>query len=180
MSTMTMTIGCDLSAYATISLPAGTDLSEENLKAIAAQIDEDGEWGGQDIAFVPDWETQSGLRVVRVGPDGEAPIVSDIPVDPGYYDAGQVLAAFLRGSQKGDGVQPLVEAGQVYRLIKDAEPKVCHTGFMSTPDGERVQIDFSVRKGATQAEKDLAFFSALCQKVQIDYLELGETAVAAE
>lgn len=54
MSTMTMTIGCDLSAYATISLPAGTDLSEQNLKAIAAQIDEDGEWGGQDIVFVPD------------------------------------------------------------------------------------------------------------------------------
>ena len=84
---------------------------------------------------------------------------------------------------------PLLEVGRKcvselsnsgYRLIKDVEPKVCHTGFMSTPDGERVQIDFSVRKGATQAEKDLAFFSALCQKVQIDYLELGETAVAAE
>ena len=46
MSKMTMTIGCDLSAYATIHLPVGTDLSEKNLKVIAAQIDEDGEWGG--------------------------------------------------------------------------------------------------------------------------------------
>jgi len=180
MSNMTMTIGCDLSAYATITLPAGTHLSEENLKAIAAQADEDGEWGGQDITFVPDWETQSGLRVVSVGPAGETPIVSDLPVDPGYFDAGQVLASFLRGSQEGDGIQPLVEAGQALKIIKDAEEKVCHTGFMSTPDGERVQVDFSVRKGATQAEKDLAFFSALCQKVQIDYLELGEVATATE
>lgn len=180
MSKMTMTIGCDLSAYATIHLPVGTDLSEKNLKAIAAQIDEDGEWGGQDIAFAPDWETQSGLRVVSVGPEGEVPIISDIPVDPGYYDAGQVLSNFLRGFQKGDGIQPLVEAGQTFNLIKDAEQMVCHTGFMSTPDGERVQVDFCVRKGATQAEKDLAFFSALCQKVQIDYLELGELDAVTE
>jgi hypothetical protein len=38
-----------------------------------------------------------------------------------------------------------------------------HHGVFETPNGEEIEVEFSVRKGATREEMDLAFFKALAQ-----------------
>lgn len=55
-----------------------------------------------------------------------------------------------------------------------APQMVTYTGYLKLPGTERIQLDFDVRKGATQAEKDLAFFNALAQLGTVDYLAVGE------
>jgi len=79
-----------------------------------------------------------------------------------------------------DGIDAAFVQGVLEQVCEAGEAKTLFTGFMITPDGGRIQVDFSVRKGATQPEKDLEFFAALCQEVQIDYLELGAYADQAK
>jgi hypothetical protein len=38
-----------------------------------------------------------------------------------------------------------------------------HRGVFETPNGEEIEIEFLVRKGATREEIDLAFFEALAK-----------------
>lgn len=98
--------------------------------------------------------------------------------DETYYVRHTVLA---EPSESGrDGIDAAFVQGVLEQVCEAAEAKTLFTGFMTTPDGERIQVDFSVRKGATQPEKDLEFFAALCQEVQIDYLELGAYADQAK
>jgi hypothetical protein len=49
-------------------------------------------------------------------------------------------------------------------------------GYIKLPDAARLQVDFDVPLGATQADKDSAFLNALrtADGVEFDYLQLGE------
>lgn len=90
MKKLYVTIGQDLSAYATIEVSADTDLSEEKLAAIANKAVE-------DAVFDPDWSTVCALRVVSVTDQDGGYHIEDIAVEPSPYAAGQVLGSFLKG-----------------------------------------------------------------------------------
>ena len=86
---MQVTVGVDVSAYVTVSA-AGDDVSPENLRRIAegAQYSE---------IFKVDWDTASSLRVICVADETEGVLAEDMPIEPCYYDAGQLLHSFLKG-----------------------------------------------------------------------------------
>ena len=76
MKKLIITLGQDLSAYATIQVPAETDLSDENLAAIARKAVED-----EGTVFDEDWSTVNALRIVLVQDEKGQTIRSDIPVE---------------------------------------------------------------------------------------------------
>ncbi|MBU0501439.1 MAG: hypothetical protein KJ558_10110 [Gammaproteobacteria bacterium] len=87
MTRLTITVGVDLTAYATIGVPADTDLSAPSLLALLRQE------GLEDMEFVPDWATANGLRVVcATGPNGWAAFPPD--------EAGVSLKAFMEGMEE--------------------------------------------------------------------------------
>jgi hypothetical protein len=49
-----------------------------------------------------------------------------------------------------------------------------YTGYVRF-EGVRIQVDFEVPSKASHEQKELAFMSALAQKAEINYLEIGES-----
>jgi len=75
MKKLFATLGQDLSAYATIELPADTDLSEDTLSRIAQEAVEKG-----DIVFDAEWSSLCALRIVCVTDDEGICVMEDLPV----------------------------------------------------------------------------------------------------
>ncbi|MBU9211664.1 hypothetical protein [Burkholderia multivorans] len=169
MKKIHMTLGVDLSAYTTIELAEDTELTQEDLVAIARKAMEDGEHNGKDVIFEPDWGTESALRIVSVTADDEE-VLADIPVDASPFDAGQVLVSFLRGHVP---LQAVINSAAEFRLI-DQPVMEAHRGTLTLPGAEAIEVEFECRKGATREEKDLAFLEALDQIGTVDYVAVGE------
>jgi hypothetical protein len=148
-----VTIGQDLSCYATISVPEDTPLTRESLTGIVNQALE-------DAVFDEDWSTTCAARVVSVRDEKGNYLVEDMAIEPSPYDAGQILQNWLNGY--GATFQHVIDAAAEARLI-DEPVMETHRGVFKTPNGEEIEIEFSVRKGATREEIDLAFFEALAQ-----------------
>lgn len=158
---LVMTLGQDLSCYAEVELPSDTDLSSANLIRLANEaVDSD------EVVFDEDWSTCCALRVVSVSDGKGNNFVEDLVVEQSPLDAGQNLALFLNGRI---GLDQLVASASEYGLIKPVEMETL-LGRISLPNDE-LERRFTVRKGATQVEKDVAFFNALCQVATIEYLE---------
>lgn len=149
-----ITLGQDVSAYAVIAVPAGTDTSDANLSTIAKKAVE------ADTMFTPDWGTVCALRVVDVRTESGAYLREDVPVEPCCFDGGQVLRSFFSGQLPGAGIATLVNAAAKAKLIPEPD-LVTGTGFITFPGCERIEVNFDVRKGATKVERDLAFLTAL-------------------
>lgn len=159
--TLQVTLGQDLSAYATLEIPADSDLSDANLIRIAqTAVEQD------DFVFDEDWETTCALRIVSVQDRQGHYLKEDIPVEDSPYDAGQVLQSFLKGHVS---FANLIEAAAQARLIDPLEIIHC-TGILKIPGAAPISADFSCRQGATQAEKDLAFMEALLNQVEVQYV----------
>lgn len=159
---LTIIIGQDLSAYAEINIPEDTDLSDGNLIKIATTALE-------NETFDADWSSVNALRVVSVHDEAGKIIKADIPVEASFYDAGVGLQAFLRGN--GNTINTLAEAAVISKLIAPIEA-VAYTGHLNYPGGQ-FAVEFSARKGATQAELDIAFMQGLAQQCTIGYLAVG-------
>lgn len=111
MKKLIITLGQDLSAYATVEVPADTDLSEEHLVAIARNaVDE--------AVFDADWSTVNALRVVLVQDDKGNIIRSDVPVESSCYEGGVALQSFLKGAI---GFDALVSSALQAKLIEPSE-----------------------------------------------------------
>lgn len=154
---LTMTLGQDLSCYASVKIPADTDLLPKNLIRMA------GDMSGNQV-FEADWTTGCALRIVSVQDGQGNNLVEDIAVEPSPYDVGQQLSLFLAGKTDWDR---LLDSASQYGLIPAVEMQVM-LGRIALPS-EDLALKFQVRKGATQLEKDVAFFHALCQIASVDY-----------
>ena len=161
---MKIVVGQDLTAYAEIDVPAGTDLSDENLAKIAnAAVERE--------MFDADWSSVNALRVVSVH-DAEGSILkSDISIEPCNFDGGQVLRSFLKGYTEFGA---LIHGAAVANLIDPIE-EIMYEGKLKHPCGV-FAVAFSARKGATQAELDIAFMQGLAQQCTIGYLAVGNKA----
>lgn len=165
MKKLLVTLGQDLSAYATIEVPADTDLSDDNLAAIARKAVE-------NTVFEADWSTVNALRVVVVNDDEGKFVHSEVPVELCCYEGGAALEAFLRGHV---GFDALINAAVQARLIEPST-QAAFSGHLTTPAGESMQVNFYARAAATQTELDLAFFHALCQQADIACVTAGEVS----
>jgi hypothetical protein len=155
-----VTIGQDLSCYATIQVPEDTPLTRESLAEIINHVLSHGEWQGQDVLFKADWDSTCATRVVSVRDEKGNYLVEDMALEPSPFDAGQVLKSWLRGY--GPTFEAVINSAAEARLI-DEPVMETHRGVFETPNGEEIEVEFSVRKGATREEMDLAFFEALAQ-----------------
>ncbi len=110
-------IGKDVSAYGTISVDLDHEpTKEEVLEIVRAQE------GDEELEV--DWETMSGLRVVHVeGVESEAYLFADLPVEPVYYDAGQLLQTALGrpgAVARAERLFPLLEAARFLCIDRKA------------------------------------------------------------
>jgi hypothetical protein len=112
MKKLIITLGQDLSAYATIEVPAETDLSDENLAAIARKAVED-----EGAVFDEDWSTVNALRIVLVQDEKGQTIRSDVPVESSCHEGGAALQLYLRGAI---GIEALVNSAIDAKLIDSA------------------------------------------------------------
>jgi hypothetical protein len=161
-----LTIGQDLSCYATIDIPEDTPLTREALGEIVHHIVEEAEWQGKEVRFNVDWSTTCAARVVCVQDENQNYLVEDMAIDPSPFDAGQGLMIWLRWhSMTLEGV---VNYAVAFRLIDEPVMEL-HRGTLKIPGAEPVEVEFEVRKGATREEKDLAFFKAIAQIAKVDY-----------
>lgn len=167
MNEINMTLGLDVSAYCTIDVPEDTELTKENLIAIARKAVEDREYNGKEAMFEPDWTTECALRIVEVVVNDEERF-RDIPVDASPFDAGQVLASFLKGHVP---LLSVINSAAEFRLI-DRPVMEAHRGTFKCPGAEAIEVDFECRKGAAQEEMDLAFFQALAQIGTVEYFSI--------
>ncbi|GEM_PF-3072862 len=53
---------------------------------------------------------------------------------------------------------------------------IAYAGYVKTPAGERLQVDFEAPSDASEVERDAAFLRALAGMMELDYLALGESA----
>ncbi len=155
-----VTIGQDMSCYATIQIPEDTPLTREALTEIVNQVLENNEWQGEEVLFDEDWSTTCAARVVSVRDEKGNHLIEDMAIDPSPYDAGQVLQSWLRGY--GATLGSMINSAAQARLIEEPVME-SHRGVFETPNGESIDVEFQCRQGATQEEKDLAFFAALAQ-----------------
>jgi hypothetical protein len=155
-----VTIGQDLSCYATITIPEDTPLTREALTEIVNQVLSNCEWQGQEVLFDEDWSTTCAARVVSVRDEKGNYLVEDMAIEPSPYDAGQVLQSWLRGY--GPTLQAVINSAAEARLI-DEPVMESHHGVFETPNGEEIEVEFEVRKGATREEVCLAFFEELAE-----------------
>jgi hypothetical protein len=153
-----VTIGQDMSCYATIQVPENTPLTREALTEIVNEILENCEWQGEEVLFEEDWSTTRASRIVSIRDEKGNYLVEDMAIDPCPYDAGQVLQSWLRGY--GPTLQAVINSAAEARMIDEPVMDV-RSGVFETPNGEVIKVEFSVRKGATREEIDLAFFEAL-------------------
>lgn len=159
---LTMTLGQDLSCYASIKIPADTELSPGNLSRIADEA------AGNQV-FEADWSTCCALRVVSVSDGKGNNLVEDLVVDASPFDVGQQLSLFL--ADKIEWGQ-LLDSAPRFGLIPQVETQVM-SGHIALPS-EDMTLKFQVRKGATRMEMDVAFFHALCQIASVKYNEIQQ------
>lgn len=157
-----MALGQDLSCYAEVEIPSDTDLSPDNLIRIANEAVE-----SDELVFDEDWSTCCALRIVSVRDENGATLAEDIVVEQSPFDSGQQLALFLQGRIE---LSQLLAAASEYGLIPPVEMET-RVGRIDLPTGG-IERSFLVRKGATQVEKDVAFFHALCQIATVEYPEV--------
>lgn len=70
---------------------------------------------------------------------------------------------------------------QIEQLAKSSQPTLkmaAFMGYLTMPDGDTLQLDFTAPVGASQADKDACFMNAFAQVGTIDYLEVGENVVS--
>ncbi|TXH76821.1 MAG: hypothetical protein E6Q82_01670 [Thiobacillus sp.] len=161
---LTMTLGQDMSCYASIKIPTDTVLSPVNLTRIADEA-------AGNLVFEADWSTCCALRIVSVSDGQGNNLVQDLVVDPSPFDVGQQLSLFL--ADKVEWGQ-LLDSASRFGLIPQVESQVM-SGHIELPS-EEMTIKFQVRKGATRMEMDVAFFHALCQIASVQYNEVKQAA----
>lgn len=146
----TMTLGQDLSAYATVDISADTDLSEANLIELATRtVDR--------AVFEEDWGSASGLRILAITDQDKETLREDLAVEPLFLDAGQALSYFLKGHIDLDG---LLRSAVRYSIIDPVE-MIEYVGEYLDGDGSSPRrMTFQARKGASMDELHLAFFKA--------------------
>lgn len=169
MNDIHMTLGLDVSAYCTLKVPEDVDPTKENLIAIAREAAENRRYNGKEVMFEPDWGTENALRIVIVTA-GDEEVLTDTPVDASPFDAGHVLANFLKGRVP---LHAVINSAAEYRLI-DRPVMEAYRGSLSLPGVGGIEVEFQCRKGATREEKDLAFLEALAQYSEIDYVAAEE------
>lgn len=161
----TMDLAVSLSAYATVALPADTEMTPENLKAVAKQMDSEG-----DVVFAPDWGTMNSFRIVSCR-EGEDVVVEDLPIVPSYHDVGTNFTSWMSGHQSL--ADALLSSTEMLPTSSAGIVEV-FTGFVKVAGAGRVQVDFECRKGATSEEQDLAFLDAMGKIVEVGYVALGD------
>jgi hypothetical protein len=157
---MRLTIGQDLSCYATIEIPEDTPLTRETLGEIVHRVVEEAEWQGKEVEFETDWSTTCAARVVCVQDENQNYLVEDMAIDPSPFDAGQGLMNWLRGY--GTTFEGVINTAAEAKLIDEPVMEL-HRGTLKLPGAESIEVEFEVRKGATREEKDLAFLKAVAQ-----------------
>lgn len=172
-NTLKVTLGVDLSAYATVDLPGDSDLTEEGLAKLATEFAE-----SDAVLWEPDWDASNGLRIVHVRDDKHQPVREQVQVDRSYYDAGQALECFVKGTDNGGGVATLVNAAAEAKLILAPKETATYVAHVVTPSGRFFIRNIRVRKGATRDELDLAFLNAFREVGSISYAPAA-TPVAA-
>jgi len=159
MKKLIITLGQDLSAYATVEVPADTDLSDENLVAIARDaVDE--------AVFDEDWSTVNALRVVLVQDDKGNIIHSDVPVESSCYEGGVALQSYLKGAI---GLDALVGSALQAKLIEPSE-QVAFTGRGTTSGGHEIASVPAAVQGRADAnpiaaDPDLLAMLEACEAV---------------
>jgi len=166
-----VTIGQDMSCYATVQVPEDTPLTREALGEIVRHVVEDLEWQGKEVVFEEDWSTACAARVVSVQDEKGHHLVEDMAIAPSPYDAGQTLMGWLRGH--GLTLQTVINSAAKANLINEPVMEV-HRGTLKLPGAKVIDVQFEARKGATREEKDLAFFESLAQIGAVDYVDIEE------
>lgn len=164
-----LTIGQDLSCYATIQIPEDTPLTRETLTEIVNHVLNNQEWKGEDVYMEEDWSSVCAARVVSVRDKNGNHLVEDMAIDPSPYDAGQVLQSWLRGY--GPTLGGVIKSAVQARLIEEPVME-SYRGVYKTPCGESIEVKFECRKGATREEKDLAFLESLAQIGTVNYFAI--------
>lgn len=159
-----MTLGVDLSAYVTLTLPQGTDRSIENLKQIAKDAYENSAFNGEEIMFEEDWSTVDGLRIVSVTDNGQY-IIEGVPVYRQDSDAGHALFKWLNGQSS---LEQMVDEAVASHLIEDKGMQQ-YTARFAFPCSKVTKVQFQCRKGANEDERLLAFAKALISAEGIDF-----------
>jgi hypothetical protein len=166
-----LTIGQDLSCYATVLIPEDTPLTREALTKIVDHVVQNLEWRGEQVRFEEDWSTTCAARVVGVYDESRKNLVEYMAIDPSPFDAGQILMGWLRGNRAT--FDEVIKSAAKARIIDEPVMEL-HRGTLTFPGVEPLELEFEVRKGATREEKDLAFFEALAQIGMVDYVAIGE------
>lgn len=162
----TATIGIDLSAYTDVEVPQGVDISDPaQLAALAVDTAEHG-------TFEVNWDTSNALRVTSIR-EGRAKKIHprNLCVQPSFYDGGVALETFL--TDRTQGIDKLVDAAVAAKLIARPAHAVAYAGTVQFPGTEAIDIEFTAREGATQAELDLIFLQCLAQIATVNYLAVG-------
>ena len=125
-----LTIGQDLSCYATIQIPEDTPLTRETLTEIVNHVLDNQEWKGEDVYMEEDWSSVCAARVVSVRDKNGNHLVEDMAIDPSPYDAGQVLQSWLRGY--GPTLGGVIKSAVQARLIEEPVME-SYRGVYKTP-----------------------------------------------
>lgn len=175
---MKITIGQDMSCYATVEIPDDTPLTRDALEKITEEI-LSGKWENEEVMFEEDWSTTCATRVVNVSKEGGVNLVEDMAIDPSPYDAGLALMSWLRSG--GKGKRPFVPFDAVINTAVQAriiEPlkMVAHVGTLQLNVNSSIKFEFDCRENATEEEVGLAFFQALTRNeaVSMDYSIKGD------
>jgi hypothetical protein len=168
-----MTIGKYLPCYATIQIPEDTPLTRESLEEIVEHVMIHEEWGEEEVIFEIEtrWSSAREVRVASVRDDKGNYLVEDMAIDVSPCYAGQTLMGWLR--RYGPTFEAVINSAAEARLI-DEPVMETHHGTLKLPGAKAIDAEFSVRKGATREEMDLAFFEALAQIGTVDYARVAE------
>lgn len=170
MSKITLEIGVDVSAYATVDVPDGHTMDPDSLRPLVDRLIEDGQ-------FEIDWDSSDGTRILRMSGVSDEPKDSDARrlehyrYEPSYHHAGYSLRAFLHGEID---LQALAAEAASCGLIPsvgwkgaDGDVPSERTPVMETRTGMltigevTLSAQINVRKDATDAELRLALIDAV-------------------
>lgn len=167
MKKVEVTFGQDMSAYANVDLNVPDNASrDEIIEAIRAFT---GSADFEELVFDEDWSTVSSLRVVSVK-NGDGYVLEDVPIEPSPFDCGQMFTSWLKGHMD---LGKAISGSLKFAGIEGSEEEV-YLGTLELPGADNIEVEFKCRKGATQEEKDLAFFQALAQIATYSTVAIGE------
>lgn len=161
-------IGRDLSDYSLISIPLDTSMTEERLAEIVTKVLESGEWMGKKVPFEAAFDTTCAARILSVEDEDGDTIFENVNLEPSPYNAGQVLKLWLNG--RGKSLDDVIKEAVKSKLIDEPVMEV-YRGIFKPDGAEAIDVEFECRKGATRAEKDMAFLDALTKKGAVNYRE---------